>query len=163
MPPNNPSYTPGPYRFIDREYMIISYRTDGDALQRFVPKPDGFDRQAASAFDHPRTEVRLTLRRREMDSNFQYAGAVNLVVGPFGWVVLCDRVRVRARRFWTTRYQRRGWVMLAAGVGAARRTARSMKAASPGWPARWPQIDGIGRNSAFCMQATSRRLSSTVK
>ena len=28
-----------------------------------------------------------------MDSNFQYAGAVNLVVGPFGWVVLCDRVR----------------------------------------------------------------------
>ena len=100
MPPNNPSYTPGPYRFIDREYMIISYRTDGDALQRFVPKPDGFDRQAASAFDHPRTEVRLTLRRREMDSNFQYAGAVNLVVGPFGWVVLCDRVRVRARRFW---------------------------------------------------------------
>src|SRR5215470_10848217 len=35
-----------------------------------------------------------------MDSNFQYAGAVNLVVGPFGWVVLCDRVRVRARRFW---------------------------------------------------------------
>jgi hypothetical protein len=29
-----------------------------------------------------------TLRWREMDSNFQYAGAVNLVVGPFGWVVL---------------------------------------------------------------------------
>ena len=28
----------------------------------------------------------------EMDSNFQYAGAVNLVVSPFGWVVLCDRV-----------------------------------------------------------------------
>jgi hypothetical protein len=25
------------------------------------------------------------------------------------------------------------------------------------------QIDGIGRNSAFCMRATSRRLSSTVK
>src|SRR5499427_7109696 len=41
-----------------------------------------------------------SLRWREMDSNFQYAGAVNLVVGPFGWVVLCDRVRVRARRFW---------------------------------------------------------------
>ena len=41
----------------------------------------------------PRTEVRLTHRWREMDSNFQYAGAVNLVVGPFGWVVLCDRVR----------------------------------------------------------------------
>ena len=35
----------------------------------------------------------LTHRWREMDSNFQYAGAVNLVVGPFGWVVLWDRVR----------------------------------------------------------------------
>jgi len=34
-----------------------------------------------------------TLRWREMDSNFQYAGAVNLVVGPFGWVVLRDRMR----------------------------------------------------------------------
>ena len=39
MPLNNPSYPPGPYRFIDREYMIITYRTDGDALQRLVPKP----------------------------------------------------------------------------------------------------------------------------
>src|SRR5262245_18557188 len=31
-----------------------------------------------------RTEVRMTLRWREMDSNFQYAGAVNLVVGLLG-------------------------------------------------------------------------------
>jgi hypothetical protein len=35
-----------------------------------------------------------------MDSNFQYAGAVNLVVGPFGWVVLLRSGAVRARRFW---------------------------------------------------------------
>jgi hypothetical protein len=33
------------------------------------------------------TESSPTLPWREMDSNFQYAGAVNLVVGPFGWVV----------------------------------------------------------------------------
>jgi len=39
------------------------------------------------------TESLLTHRWREMDSNFQYAGAVSLVVGPFGWVVLCDPVR----------------------------------------------------------------------
>src|SRR6516162_2950247 len=39
MPLNNPSYPPGPYRFIDREYMIITYRTDNDALQRIVPRP----------------------------------------------------------------------------------------------------------------------------
>ena len=97
--------------------------------------------------------VCMTHRWREMDSNFQYAGTVNLVVGPFGWVVLigCGSGRGASG---TARYQRRGWAILAAGVGAARRTARSMKAASSGsstgLPARWPQIDGIGRNSAFC-------------
>src|SRR6516165_3849086 len=39
MPLVNPSYPPGPYRFIDREYMIIVYRTDVDALKRVVPEP----------------------------------------------------------------------------------------------------------------------------
>jgi len=39
MPLNNPSYPPGPYRFVDREYMVIAYRTDVDALERLVPKP----------------------------------------------------------------------------------------------------------------------------
>src|SRR6516164_8850092 len=39
MPLNNPSYTPGPYRFLDREYMIIAYQTDIDALKRVVPEP----------------------------------------------------------------------------------------------------------------------------
>ena len=67
------------------------------------------------------TESSLTLRWREMDSNFQYAGAVNLVVGPFGWVVLCDRVRSGRGASGTARYQRRGWAILAAGLGAAHR------------------------------------------
>ena len=58
---------------------------------------------------------------REMDSNFQYAGAVNLVVSPFGWVVLCDRVRAGRGASGTARYQRRGWAILAAGLGAAHR------------------------------------------
>ena len=39
MPLSNPSYPPGPYRFTDREYMIITYRTDLDALKRVVPEP----------------------------------------------------------------------------------------------------------------------------
>ncbi|WP_339749034.1 acetoacetate decarboxylase [uncultured Maricaulis sp.] len=39
MPLTNPSYPPGPYRFVDREYMIISYRTDMDALRAVVPEP----------------------------------------------------------------------------------------------------------------------------
>ena len=39
MPLTNPSYPPGPYRFVDREYLIITYRTDPDALRRVVPEP----------------------------------------------------------------------------------------------------------------------------
>src|SRR5688572_23831841 len=39
MPLNRPSYPPGPYRFVDREYLIITYRTDPAALARVVPKP----------------------------------------------------------------------------------------------------------------------------
>ncbi|MEM1352548.1 MAG: acetoacetate decarboxylase [Pseudomonadota bacterium] len=39
MPLTNPSYPPGPYRFYDREFLIISYRTDLDALRAVVPEP----------------------------------------------------------------------------------------------------------------------------
>jgi acetoacetate decarboxylase len=39
MPFTNPSYPRGPYRFVGREYMIISYRTDLDALRAVVPEP----------------------------------------------------------------------------------------------------------------------------
>ncbi len=39
MPLHSPSYPLGPYRFVDREYLIITYRTDREALQRVVPAP----------------------------------------------------------------------------------------------------------------------------
>ncbi|OLP43377.1 acetoacetate decarboxylase [Rhizobium oryziradicis] len=39
MPLTSPSYPKGPYRFIDREYMIVTYRTDMDALRAVVPEP----------------------------------------------------------------------------------------------------------------------------
>ncbi|MBS7791644.1 acetoacetate decarboxylase [Roseococcus sp. SDR] len=39
MPLTNPSYPPGPYRFLRREYLIIAYRTDPAALARILPKP----------------------------------------------------------------------------------------------------------------------------
>jgi acetoacetate decarboxylase len=39
MPLTNPSYPRGPYRFINREYLIITYRTDLDALRAVVPEP----------------------------------------------------------------------------------------------------------------------------
>lgn len=39
MPLTSPSYPPGPYRFVDREYLIITYRTDPKALAKVVPEP----------------------------------------------------------------------------------------------------------------------------
>lgn len=39
MPLTNPAYPPGPYRFYDREYLIVTYRTDMDALRAVVPEP----------------------------------------------------------------------------------------------------------------------------
>ncbi len=39
MPLTNPAYSPGPYRFINREYLIITYRTDAAKLRAVVPEP----------------------------------------------------------------------------------------------------------------------------
>ncbi len=39
MPLTSPSFPPGPYRFVNREYLIITYRTDPDALRAVVPEP----------------------------------------------------------------------------------------------------------------------------
>ncbi|CAH1689033.1 putative acetoacetate decarboxylase 1 [Hyphomicrobiales bacterium] len=39
MPLSNPAYPRGPYRFVDREYVVISYRTDPEALRAIVPEP----------------------------------------------------------------------------------------------------------------------------
>ena len=39
MPLNNPAYPPGPYKFYNREFIVISYRTDPALLQKVVPEP----------------------------------------------------------------------------------------------------------------------------
>ena len=39
MPLTNPAYPPGPYRFVNREYMIITYRTEIEKLRAVVPEP----------------------------------------------------------------------------------------------------------------------------
>ncbi|BFG77391.1 acetoacetate decarboxylase [Paraburkholderia terrae] len=39
MPAASPSYPRGPYRFIDREYLIITYETDAEALRDALPEP----------------------------------------------------------------------------------------------------------------------------
>jgi acetoacetate decarboxylase len=43
MPLTNPAYPPGPYRFFNREFLIITYRTDANKLRAVVPEPLGFD------------------------------------------------------------------------------------------------------------------------
>ena len=39
MPLTSPAFPPGPYRFVNREYFIVTYRTDPAALRAVVPEP----------------------------------------------------------------------------------------------------------------------------
>jgi len=39
MPLTSPAFPMGPYRFVNREFFIISYRTDPDRLRALVPEP----------------------------------------------------------------------------------------------------------------------------
>jgi acetoacetate decarboxylase len=39
MPASAPSYPRGPYRFVRREYLIVTYETDPDALRAALPEP----------------------------------------------------------------------------------------------------------------------------
>ena len=46
MPLTSPAYPPGPYRFLQRDYLIITYRTDADKLRALVPEPLKVDQPA---------------------------------------------------------------------------------------------------------------------
>ena len=39
MPLQSPTFPRGPYKFFDRQYMIISYETDADAIRALLPEP----------------------------------------------------------------------------------------------------------------------------
>ncbi|MFO1074049.1 MAG: acetoacetate decarboxylase [Geminicoccaceae bacterium] len=39
MPLTSPAYPCGPYRFVNREFLIVTYRTDPDKLRALVPEP----------------------------------------------------------------------------------------------------------------------------
>jgi acetoacetate decarboxylase len=47
MPLTSPAYPPGPYRFVNREYLIITYRTDPAKLRAVVPEPLELDGREA--------------------------------------------------------------------------------------------------------------------
>lgn len=47
MPITSPSYPRGPYKFVDREYLIITYESDPEAIRAALPEPlepDGSNR-----------------------------------------------------------------------------------------------------------------------
>ena len=44
MPLTSPAFPPGPYRFVNREFFIVTYRTDPDALRSVLPGPLEFSR-----------------------------------------------------------------------------------------------------------------------
>jgi acetoacetate decarboxylase len=39
MPLTSPAFPIGPYRFVNREFLIITYRTDPQKLRELVPEP----------------------------------------------------------------------------------------------------------------------------
>ena len=40
MPLNDPAYPPGPYKFYNREFVVITYRTDiSTSCARWCPSP----------------------------------------------------------------------------------------------------------------------------
>src|ERR1700730_10321568 len=39
MPLSSPAFASGPAHFVDREFLIITYRTDPEAIARVVPAP----------------------------------------------------------------------------------------------------------------------------
>ena len=39
MPLTSPAFPPGPYRFKNREFLIVTYRTDPEALRAVLPEP----------------------------------------------------------------------------------------------------------------------------
>ena len=58
MPLTNPSFPPGPYRFFNREYFVITYRTDPEALAAVVPEPLEVDRAGRQIRVHPHARLR---------------------------------------------------------------------------------------------------------
>jgi acetoacetate decarboxylase len=59
MPLTSPAYPPGPYRFCQREYLIIAYRTDEKKLRQLVPEPLQIDEPGSAPVRSIFTSMRL--------------------------------------------------------------------------------------------------------
>ena len=70
MPLTSPAYPLGPYRFVNREFFIIAYRTDPDALKAVIPAPLEFTDADRQVRIHPHAgldRVRRLHRERTGD------------------------------------------------------------------------------------------------
>jgi acetoacetate decarboxylase len=84
----SPSYPRGPYRFVDREYLIITYETDADAIRDALPEvlqPDGsnmvlyeFIRMPDSAGFGDYTESGVVIPARLGDEHVNFTAQMNL-------------------------------------------------------------------------------------
>ena len=78
MPLTSPSYPPGPYRFVNREYLIITYRTDPVKLRAAEPEPLDIDiRERGIDIDPLDTQLflqPLASRRARLDMPDPVAG-----------------------------------------------------------------------------------------
>ena len=57
MPLNNPAYPRGPYRFYNREFVVISYRTDPEILRAVARDRQGCLGVYGSTVEPGRVEV----------------------------------------------------------------------------------------------------------
>jgi len=68
MPLTSPAYPIGPYRFVNREFLIITYRTDPQKLRELVP-------ELASAIEE------VVLKALAKDPQQRFVDVQDLVVG----------------------------------------------------------------------------------
>src|SRR5258708_16299617 len=76
MPLTSPAYPPGPYRFVNREYLIITYRTDPARLRAVVPEPLELDaREALVKYEF--------IRMPDSNGFGDYPESVQVIPAPF--------------------------------------------------------------------------------
>ena len=63
MPAAGPSYPAGPYRFVDREYMVITYETDPEIIHAAIAGAIGADRPSARSLRMDQDAGQFWLRR----------------------------------------------------------------------------------------------------
>ena len=92
MPLASPSYPFGPYRFINREYLIITYESDPDAIRQQLPEPlepDGSNTVLYEFINMPDssgfgsyTESGIVIPAKYKDENVNFTAQMYLDIEP---------------------------------------------------------------------------------